>query len=67
MAQRQIIGGGFQDALGNKLNSGYITFRSTPTRSQAQAHSLLQAVWCELVLISMATSRALSYCGRMIR
>jgi hypothetical protein len=27
MAQRQIIGGGFQDALGNKLASGYITLR----------------------------------------
>ncbi len=27
MSKRQVINGGFQDALGNPLDSGYLTFR----------------------------------------
>lgn len=51
MAQRQVIGGNFQDALGNPLNGGKITFRLT-TDAVASGNQVVQGVLVSALLDS---------------
>ena len=51
MAIRQIVGGNFQDSLGNPLNAGYVTFRLT-TDGMASGTQVLAGIITKATLDS---------------